>query len=265
MAPPVDHSVVALFATHEKAEAALRRLQAAGVDMKYLSVIGKEFQTGEHAVGFFTSGDRVRLWGARGAAWGALWGTLVGSAFLALPGIGPLVVMGPLVIWVLGALETAAIGAAVGAIAGALHSIGLPATDAERYESELRRGTFLVLALGPEALVAQARSVLSDTDVTSLDLHTLQPGREAFGTREAVLGLLTDHEVATVSHAEGALHLSDGDEYLDLEHLDLGVLRAHRVPEALGGILPKKSVSAGTWLAVLERLKGSHRPSSPGG
>lgn len=256
MTQHLDHSVVAIFDTHPKAEAALRRLQAAGVDMKRLSIIGKDFQTEEHAVGFFTSGDRVRFWGGRGAAWGALWGMLFGGAFLFVPVIGPLVVMGPLVGWLLGALEGAAVGAAVGAVAAALQNAGLPQESAVRYDAELRTGKFLVMALGPEAMVNHARSVLSESGAVRVETHALvKNSRAELISRQSVLLLLNDQEVAKVSNAESGKHLSDGDEYLDLEHLGLGVQRAHRVPDELGRVLPRKSVAEGTWLAVLEHLK----------
>ena len=65
--------------------------------MKHLSIVGKDFHTEEHALGFYTAGDRIKFWGGRGAFWGTLWGMLFGSAFFVIPVHGPIVVMGPLV------------------------------------------------------------------------------------------------------------------------------------------------------------------------
>ena len=44
--------------------------------MKKLSIVARDFHTEEHALGFYTSGDRVKFWGGRGAFWGSLWGML---------------------------------------------------------------------------------------------------------------------------------------------------------------------------------------------
>ncbi|WP_052090851.1 hypothetical protein [Desulfosporosinus sp. HMP52] len=92
--------------------------------MKKLSVVGKDFQTEEHVVGYYNTGDRVKYWGKLGAFWGGLWGLLIWTAFLFIPGVGSLVVGGPLVVWIVGALEGAAVLGGLNAIGAALHSIG---------------------------------------------------------------------------------------------------------------------------------------------
>jgi hypothetical protein len=73
-------------------------------------------------------------------------------------------------------------------------------------------------------------------------------------TRDRLLKLLSDDEVASVSTAETAMRLSDGDEYLDLDHLDRGVLTAHRPVTPMGSVLPKKAVHADTWSKILTQL-----------
>ena len=103
------NSVVAIFPSHSQAEDAVRELQKDGFDMKKLSIVGKDYHTDEHVVGYYNIGDRMMYWGKLGAFWGGFWGLLFGSAFFWVPGIGPLVVAGPLVTWIVGALETAAV------------------------------------------------------------------------------------------------------------------------------------------------------------
>jgi len=73
--------------------------------------------------------------------------------------------------------------------------------------------------------------------------------------RDSVSRLLSDDEVARVSTAETAADLSDGDEYLDLEHLDQGVRRAHKGTSPMGRLLPRKAVSEETWSQVLAQLR----------
>ena len=74
-------------------------------------------------------------------------------------------------------------------------------------------------------------------------------------TRDAILNLLTDEETARVSTAEVATRLTEGAEYLDLEHLDQGVQRA-KVATAvkMGHVLPRSAVSAETWRKILAQL-----------
>ena len=79
--------------------------------------------------------------------------------------------------------------------------------------------------------------------------------RSSYLTREKVLKLLSDDEVAKVSTAETVGSLPIGDEYLDLERLDLGVRRAlaasakDNTPS--GRVLPKKAVHAATWAKLV--------------
>jgi hypothetical protein len=59
----VMNSVVAIYDSHEQAEAAVKELQEAGVDMKSLSIAGKNTHTDEHVVGYYNAGDRMKYWG----------------------------------------------------------------------------------------------------------------------------------------------------------------------------------------------------------
>jgi hypothetical protein len=102
--PNVD-SVVATYDTHEQADLAVKELQQAGVDMKSLSIAAKDSYTDEHVVGYYNVGDRMKYWGKLGAFWGGFWGLLFGSAMFAIPGIGPILVAGPLVAWIVAGSE----------------------------------------------------------------------------------------------------------------------------------------------------------------
>jgi len=243
-----EDAVVAAFDSHLEAEAAIKELQQAGIDLKRLSIIGKDFRTEERAVGFYASGDRMQVWGAQGALWGSLWGMLVGGAFFLVPGVGPLVVLGPLAGWIAGALEGAVVGGAGGVLAAGLSSLGVPEASVVKYELEVKAGKFLVIVHGGPALVEQARSVLARAGALHVDAHA------ALTTRDAILGLLSDEEVARVSTAETAPRLAVGDEFLDLEQLDLGVRRAPAMTAPMGQVLPRKAVHERTWTKILAQL-----------
>ena len=98
------NAMVAVYKTHIEAEAAVKELQKAGFAMKKLSIVGKDYHSDESVVGYYNTGDRMKHWGKLGAFWGGIWGLLFGSAFFMIPGIGPILVAGPLVAWLVGAL-----------------------------------------------------------------------------------------------------------------------------------------------------------------
>ena len=82
-----------------------KELQRSGFDVKKLSIVGKEYHSEEHVIGYYNAGDRMKYWGKMGAFWGGNWGLLFGAAFFAIPGFGPVLIAGPLVSWIVGALE----------------------------------------------------------------------------------------------------------------------------------------------------------------
>ena len=70
------NSVVAIYATHSQAEEAVKELQRSGFDMKKMYIVGKDYHTDEHVVGYYNTGDRMQYWGKHGAFCGGLWGML---------------------------------------------------------------------------------------------------------------------------------------------------------------------------------------------
>ena len=166
------NSVVAVFASHDKAEDAVRELQKNGFDMNKLSIVGKDYHTDEHVVGYYNTGDRMMYWGKLGAFWGGLWGMLFGSAFFFVPGVGPLLVAGPLVAWIVGALEGAAILGGMSALGAALVSIGIPQDSVLQYEESVKAGKFLLILHGTPQEVERAKECLDNTQATETTVHT---------------------------------------------------------------------------------------------
>ena len=164
-------SIVAVLDTHIEAEEAVKELQKAGFDMKKLSIVGRDYHAEEHVVGYYNTGDRVRYWGKLGAFWGGFWGLLFGSAFFVIPGIGPIVVGGPLVAWIIGALEGAAVVGGFSAVGAALYSIGIPKDSILKYESSLKSNKFLVIAHGTTTEIDRARDILQGAGCLETDVH----------------------------------------------------------------------------------------------
>ena len=166
-----QNSVVGIYKTHTEAEAAVKELQKSGFDMKKLSVVGKDYHTEENVVGFYNAGDRMKFWGKLGAFWGGLWAILFGSAFFVIPGLGQLVVLGPLVMIIVGALEGALVTGGLTALGAGLYSIGIPKDSIIKYETALKSDKFLVIAHGSAGDVARAKSILESTSKEDLVVH----------------------------------------------------------------------------------------------
>ena len=166
-----ENTAIAIFNSHHAAEEAVRQLQNEGFDMKKLSIIGKDYETEDQVVGFYNTGDRVKYWGKMGAFWGGLWGMLFGAALFWVPGIGLLAIGGPIVSWLIGALEGAVVVAGVSALGAALYSIGIPKDSIVSYETALKGGKFLLVAHGTTDDVNRAKELLQASGADDLTVH----------------------------------------------------------------------------------------------
>ena len=117
-----ENAAIAVYDTHIQAEAAIKELQKSGIDMKKLSILGKDYHAEENVVGYYNAGDRMKFWGKLGAFWGGLWGLLFGSALFFIPGVGHIVALGPVGGMIVGALENAII------VGGSAHRLSAMAT-----------------------------------------------------------------------------------------------------------------------------------------
>jgi len=167
-------SVVAVYHAHSQAEDAVKELQRAGIDMHTLSIVAKDYHTDDQVVGYYNARDRMKRWGKTGAFWGGFWGLLFGSAFFAIPGIGPLLLAGPLVAWIVGALEGAAVVGGLSALGAGLVSMGIPKDSILQYESAVKSDNFLLIVNGSASEAAKAKRILEPRQPAQLALHARQ-------------------------------------------------------------------------------------------
>lgn len=167
-----NDSVIAVFDDHETADAAIRKLVAAGFEMPSLSIVGKGYHVDEHVAGFYNQGERMRFWGKRGAFWGGLWGLFFGGLFLTIPVVGHVIVLGYLVSAVMSGVEGAVVVGGLSAIGAALLGVGVPKDSVLRYETVVKSDGFLVMAHGSAQDMARAKDVLSVLEPQQLDHHT---------------------------------------------------------------------------------------------
>ena len=113
----------------------------------------------------------MKVWGKTGAFWGGLWGFLFGAAFFWVPGLGPLFVAGPLVSWIVGALEGAIVVGGLSAIGAGLFSLGIPKDSILRYETAIKTGKFVLIAHGTMDDTTHAKEILHHTKPETLEHH----------------------------------------------------------------------------------------------
>ena len=176
-------AVVAIYASHDAAENAIRKVAESGLNMKHFSIVGRGYHTDEKAIGFYSTGDRIRFWGGRGAYWGGLWGLLFGGMMLTIPAVGPVMVLGSLSTAVFtaltGAVEGAVVAGGLGALGAALYSVGIPEHSVISYEQALKGDEFLVIAHGSLAETGQARALLAQAGAKQIDQHAATPATAA--------------------------------------------------------------------------------------
>ena len=166
-----DNKTLAVFSTHDQAELAIKKLGAADFDMKKLSIIGQDYHTEEHAVGFYNMGDRVKHWGKLGAWWGGIWGLVFGAGLFAIPGLGAILVGGPILAAIVATAEGAVVTGGVTALGAALMSVGIPKDSVMQYEQHIKAGKFIVIIHGSAKEVERAHSLLESTFAESCEAH----------------------------------------------------------------------------------------------
>jgi hypothetical protein len=170
-----------VFKTQIDAENAIRKLESEGFSTNDLSVIARSesdssdvvAETGAHMAGGAVSGA------ATGGAVGALAGLLIGVGAITVPGIGALLIGGPLVatLGLTGAAATTAsgalTGAAAGSLVGAFVGLGLPRESAEAYEGYVKEGGVVIALSDLNTDHSKARDILKAQGALRIDSVTL--------------------------------------------------------------------------------------------
>jgi hypothetical protein len=102
---------------------------------------------------------------------------LVGSALFLIPGVGPVLVAGSAVAWIVAALEGAVVVGGLSALGAGLYSMGIPKDSAVKYESSIKAGKYLLVAHGTAEEAESARRILAQTAAEEVNVH--QPDRPA--------------------------------------------------------------------------------------
>src|SRR4051812_41588428 len=186
-----------LYDTHTQAQAAVQRLETAGVPHSDISIVANNSENwfnGDKKVDRDRDGVDDRAEGAGkgagiGAGVGGTAGLLAGLGLLAIPGLGPVVAAG----WLAATAVGAVAGAATGGIVGALTEAGVSEEDAHSYAEGVRRGGTLVSARVAEGDRARFEAALDDSAVNLRDRRaawqkagwkSFDPASQPYGAEE---------------------------------------------------------------------------------
>lgn len=147
--------VLGVFDTRDQAEEAALELRGKGFH-KDISIVARDEEKGDiqetQMGGGEQEGDTAIEGITTGGALGGLAGLAAGAGALVIPGIGPLVALGPIA----GLIS----GAATGGLAGGLIDWGIPETEGRHYEEDVKQGKILVTVQGSEPRLNEAGDVL---------------------------------------------------------------------------------------------------------
>ncbi len=176
-------TVVGFFDTRGASERAVEELSRAGFMRENISVVAgdlrNEAETPNIGPLHGTGGDTEA---GRDAAIGGMAGLVAGAVAASLPGIGPLLAVGPLA----AAIGGMGIGAAAGGLIGWLVDRGVSEEEAQYYEEGLRRGGVVVSVDAPEEAAGNASDILKHAGAVDVLKRAAEwrrggwrPGRQA--------------------------------------------------------------------------------------
>jgi uncharacterized membrane protein len=144
----MEKRVIGYFDKNSEAEQALRELKEKGYNE--ISILGNEKNENQgrsnDTTGYLSNGTMT------GGAIGGLAGLALGAGALFIPGIGPILALGP--------LAATLSGAVTGGIAGALVDYGIPQERSDFYETKVREGNTVMVLKTDERKIDEAAGIM---------------------------------------------------------------------------------------------------------
>jgi hypothetical protein len=175
----MDKIVVGTFSDQEHADMALSELDGLGFEPNDISVIVKESINRSGGIEVKDKSANVKSGAVTGATTGGLLGgvagLLVGTGAIAIPGIGGVLVSGPLVAFLgltgaaAGAVQGTVTGVLAGGLVGGLAGLGLPEEVARTYEERIKSGGVVVAVESSEIIASDVKTILDKHHAS--DIH----------------------------------------------------------------------------------------------
>jgi len=159
--PQASQTIIGVFESRPSAEKAVTTLRQQGFTNEEINIISKK-QQGQDT----NYDDSIADGTITGSTIGGLGGLLLGAGALAIPGIGPILAVGPI---------AAAFGGAIaGGITGGLIDWGIPAADSEHYEAEVVQGSILAIIRTDAAKINSVAQILRQNGAKEVKSHSNQ-------------------------------------------------------------------------------------------
>ena len=153
-------TIVGMFESRDAAEDAILHLQKSGYTNDQIGVAMRDHRESAEIAEGTGAGDLSAEGATAGAISGAGVGALIGLALagsaIALPGLGPVLIAGPLA----AGLTGAGVGAASGGLVGGLVGAGIPEEEAKEYHERIERGHILISVRCDDSAAPEARRIL---------------------------------------------------------------------------------------------------------
>lgn len=162
--------VVAVYDSFEDAQKAIAKLDDSKFPSKQVSLVANSVHRDLESTTPLQYGDEAGTDAAFGAGVGGLLGFLMATPLLTIPGIGLMMIAGP--------LSVGLAGAVVGGFLGALNGWGVHEDHVAQYEAEVSDGACLVVANGGPYEVDFAKQLLEESGAKRVDLHTHESADE---------------------------------------------------------------------------------------
>lgn len=157
----MDRTITAIFDDRAQGEKAVDELRREGFEDE-ISIISKG-RSGKENRNYGGTQDDISDGAVTGGTVGALGGLLASAGALAIPGIGPILALGP--------LAATLSGAVVGGLAGGLIDYGIPEERGRHLEERVKQGDTLVIVECPEEKSSIVSQTLKNHGAHDVETH----------------------------------------------------------------------------------------------
>lgn len=159
--PKKSQTIIGVFESRSSAEKAVETLRQQGFSNEEINIISKKQSQDDDTD---VVDDDIMDGTLTGGTIGGIGGLLLGAGALMIPGIGPILAVGPI---------AAAVGGAIaGGITGGLIDWGIPSEDSKRYEQEVVHGSILAIIRTDARKTDSVAQILRQNGAKEVKSHT---------------------------------------------------------------------------------------------